>query len=284
MKKIGISILKVVGFILLWATLIGGITVSMVSIGGQAWYESPPLRLAMEIGGALATFASLIVMAFFVDRRGWRTLGFSPGRIGDVVPGVALGAAIFMAPIALLTAVGAARYAPDLASFSFAALGIGLAVCLFNVITQELLVRSYIFQELWSKFGAMSALVTTTVLFVALHAAPILQGGTQGLIAGLNIFLASVLLGLAYLRTGALWAPIGIHLGWNGLQGPVLGISVTGTDIGLGQWRVFEFPGAPLLTGGELGVEGGLAGLLGPVIGIALLMVALRPKPRPAAK
>jgi membrane protease YdiL (CAAX protease family) len=264
--------------------LIGGVTLSVVSIGGDGWYESPPLRLAMEIGGALATFVSFTVMAFLVDRRGWRTLGFNPTRMGDVVLGAVLGAAIFLAPIALLSAVGAARYAPDLANFSRAALGVGLAVCFFNVITQELLVRSYIFQELWSKFGALSALVTTTVLFVALHAAPILQGGTQGLIAGLNVALASVLLGLAYLRSGALWAPIGIHLGWNGLQGPVLGINVTGTDIGLGQWRVFEFPGAPLLTGGELGVEGGLAGLLGPLIGIVLVMIWLRPNAGPAPK
>lgn len=284
MKKIGTSVLKISGFVLLWAMLIGGVTMSVVSVGGDAWYESPSIRLAMEIGGALATFVAFATMAFLVDRRGWRTLGFNPTRIGDVALGAVLGAVIFMTPIALLSAMGAARYAPDLTNFSFAALGVGLTVCLFNVITQELLVRSYIFQELWSKFGAVSALVTTTALFVALHAAPILQGGTQGLIAGLNILLASVLLGLAYLRSGALWAPIGIHLGWNGLQGPVLGINVTGTDIGLGQWRVFEFPGAPLLTGGELGVEGGLAGLLGPLIGIALVMLVLRPTASPAPK
>jgi hypothetical protein len=77
-------------------------------------------------------------------------------------------------------------------------------------------------------------------------------------------------------RTGALWLPIGIHLGWNALQGPVLGINVTGADIGLGHWSVFTFPGDPLLTGGAMGIEGGLIGLIGPALGLAAVAMATK--------
>jgi len=105
---------------------------------------------------------------------------------------------------------------------------------------------------LWSKYGAWVATLVTTALFLALHAAPISQG-TQGLIAAANILLASLLMSLAYVRTGSLWLPIGIHLGWNGLQGPVLGINVTGNDLAFGHWTAFSFPGDALLTGGEMG-------------------------------
>jgi len=83
----------------------------------------------------------------------------------------------------------------------------------------------------------------------------------------------------AWGRTHARWLPIGIHLGWNALQGPVLGINVTGADIGLGYWRVFAFSGDPLITGGELGVEGGLAGLVGPLLGLGLVALLIRRKP-----
>jgi membrane protease YdiL (CAAX protease family) len=81
--------------------------------------------------------------------------------------------------------------------------------------------------------------------------------------------------GVAYLRTKALWLPIGIHFGWNGLQGPVLGINVTGTDPG-GPWHAFSFQGADLWTGGTMGIEGGLAGLAGPLVGIALVVFLFR--------
>jgi hypothetical protein len=117
--------------------------------------------------------------------------------------------------------------------------------------------------------------------FVALHAAPISQG-TQGLIAGANIVLASLMMSLAYVRTGQLWLATGIHLGWNGLQGPVLGINVTGAELSLGHWRVFDFPGDPLLTGGAMGVEGGLVGLIGPALGLAIVAFAFKQQPTPS--
>jgi hypothetical protein len=43
-----------------------------------------------------------------------------------------------------------------------------------------------------------------------------------------------------------LWLPIGIHFAWNSLLGPVLGLTVSGTDqLGVG-WRVFQVEGPAL--------------------------------------
>jgi uncharacterized protein len=284
MKKAALSLAKILGFLGLWALLIAAVTLSIVGVGGETWFTQARWRLIMEIGGALATLGAFVFMALVVDKRGLGTLGFNLSRLADLLLGTVLGAAIFAAPLGVLIVMDEARLAPDLAAFTPSALALGLLICLFNVITQEALVRSYIFQELWAKYGAAIAIAITTLLFVALHAAPILQGGTQGVVAGVNILLASVLLGFAYVRSGALWLPIGIHLGWNGLQGPVLGINVTGADIGLGGWRVFEFPGDALLTGGALGIEGGLAGLIGPALGIALVALAVKQQPMPRFK
>jgi membrane protease YdiL (CAAX protease family) len=276
-----IAIAKIAGFLGLWALLLTAVVMSAVAIGGEDWFSSIGWRAFVEVGGAAGVFIALAIMALGVDKRSLASMGFTPDlRVTHVLGGAVLGGLILMASIGLLIAMGAARWAPDLGQFSGQALALGLLLCFFNVTTQNLLVRSYIFQELWAKYGARIAIVVTTILFVALHAAPISQG-TQGLIAGANILLASVLLGLAYVRSGALWLPIGIHLGWNGLQGPVLGINVTGAELSLGHWRVFEFFGDPLLTGGDMGVEGGLVGLIGPALGIAAVALLVKQAPKP---
>lgn len=278
MRRVLTSGGKILGFLLLWALLIAAVVMTAVIAGGQDWFNDAGWRLFVEIGGTAATLAALVLMAFLIDKRGASTLGFDTARLVDLLTGTVLGALIFAAPLMLLLAIGAARFEPDLAGFSTSALALALVLCFFNVVTQEVLVRSYIFQELWSKYGAASAIGVTTLIFVALHAAAITQGA-PGLIAGANILIASVMLGLAYVRTNALWLPIGIHLGWNALQGPVLGINVTGTDIGLGHWRVLEFPGEPLLTGGAMGVEGGLVGLVGPLLGLTAVALIWKRKP-----
>lgn len=278
MRGVLISFVKILGFLCVWAALLAAVVMSTISFAGVDWYRSIPWRFWMEIGGTISIIAALIFMARVVDKRALSTIGFNLDRsIIGLLGGAILGAAIFAAPLGVLAALGMAQFQPDLAGFNAMALGLGLLLCFFNVVTQEALARSYIFQELWTKYGAWAAIVITSILFVAVHAAPILQGENGGVVA-LNIAIASVMLGLAYVRTGALWLPIGIHLGWNGLQGPVLGMSVTGQDIGLGVWRLFELQGPRLLTGGSAGVEGGLVGLIGPALGLAIVAFAVRAK------
>lgn len=281
MRRIGVSILKILGFLGLWALFTAAATMSALALGGENFFEELPFRVGLEVALTIAVLAAMIVMARFADKRPLSTLGFTSARLPDLLIGTVLGAAIFALPLAILTAIGAARLDPDLGAFTAQALAIGVVVCFFNVVTQNVLARGYMFQELWGKYGAWVATIFTTLFFVLLHAAPISRG-TQGLVTGLNILFASLLLSLAYVRTGSLWLPIGIHLGWNGLQGPVLGINVSGADLAFGHWRVFSFaPGNELLTGGALGVEGGLVGLIGPLAGIATVALTIRQQPKP---
>lgn len=270
MRGVLTSLGKVLAFLGVWAVLISIVVMTAIFGGGRDWFASTVWRLGVEIGGTIAVLAALVFMAFVVDKRGAETLGFSAARLWDLLLGAVIGALLLAPPLVVLFAAGAMRYAPELAGFTPHALALGLTLCFFNVVTQEVLVRSYIFQELWKKYGAAIAIAVTTALFVALHAAVLTQGA-QGLIAAANVALAGVMLGLAYVRSGALWLPIGLHLGWNALQGPVLNINVTGADLAFGAWRIFEFTGDPMLTGGDMGVEGGLAGLIGPALGILLL-------------
>ncbi len=89
---------------------------------------------------------------------------------------------------------------------------------------------------------------------------PGMQGATK-VWASLNIGLAAIMLGLAYLKTRSLALPIGLHLGWNWAQGTLLGFGVSG-NAEVGFLRPV-FHGQPeWLTGGAFGLEASLPAIL----------------------
>ncbi|HEX2062662.1 MAG TPA: CPBP family intramembrane glutamic endopeptidase, partial [Thermoanaerobaculia bacterium] len=110
------------------------------------------------------------------------------------------------------------------------------------------------------------AVIFVAIVFAALH-------GNNSSVTPLglaNIFLGGLLLGLAYQRYGRLWFPIGLHLAWNLMSGPILGHEVSGYEALHTVFR--EAGGGPeLLTGGEFGIEGSVWMTVVELCGIALL-------------
>jgi uncharacterized protein len=271
-RAVIISILKIAAFFAIWAGGIAAAIFAVVFVAGDQADEHVRWKFAAEVGGLIAVLVALLIMGLIVDRRPFATLGLpARGIFSGLIGGTLIGAIIFCLPIGILMALGYATYEPDFSAFDPTLLALLLAIMFVNVIHQELLVRSYLFQEIWAKYSAGAAVTISTIVFVALHAGAI-TSGTPGLIAAADIALASLMLGLAYLRTGALWLPIGIHFGWNTLQGPLFGINVTGLDMGE-RWHAFRIDGPELWTGGDMGIEGGLAGLAGPLLGILIVLL-----------
>jgi membrane protease YdiL (CAAX protease family) len=93
------------------------------------------------------------------------------------------------------------------------------------------------------------------------------------MMASINIFLASILFGLAFIQTKSLAMPLGLHFMANFVQGGVLGFGVSGAEqSGL---LIPVFSEAPVwLTGGRFGLEASLPGLI--CILIALLLFYTR--------
>jgi hypothetical protein len=136
---------------------------------------------------------------------------------------------------------------------------------------EENLFRGFLFQRLVDGLGAWPAQVILALLFAQAHwGNPGMHGATKAW-ATLDIALAAVFLGLAYLRTRSLALPIGIHLGWNWTQGNVLGFGVSGTSVQHG-WVHPVFQGKPeWMSGGAFGLEASLFGVLAVLVGILLL-------------
>jgi hypothetical protein len=91
--------------------------------------------------------------------------------------------------------------------------------------------------------------------------------------ASINIFLASILFGLAFIQTKSLAMPLGLHWMANWVQGGALGFGVSGTEqSGLITPVIKETP--VWLTGDQFGLEASLPGLI--IVVITLLMLYIR--------
>jgi membrane protease YdiL (CAAX protease family) len=141
-----------------------------------------------------------------------------------------------------------------------------VVVYLPAVFHEELLFRGYPFQKIW-RTHRLAAVLFSSVVFAALHAG----NNAFSLLAMANLFFAGILLALAYARYERLWFPIGIHLVWNLLSGPILGYNVSGY---VGSETVLRTVGrgAPWLTGGLFGIEGSVWIAFVELAGIALLL------------
>ena len=137
-------------------------------------------------------------------------------------------------------------------------------------LAEEVLFRGFIFQRLIAGLGEPFAQLLIAGYFLLIHLNNPGMTGSIKLIASVNIFLASIIFGLAFIRTKGLAMPIGIHFMANWIQGAVLGFGVSGHEQA-GLLRV-EFNGAPdWLTGGSFGLETSIPGLISVIFTIFLL-------------
>jgi hypothetical protein len=118
---------------------------------------------------------------------------------------------------------------------------------------EELVFRGYPFQRLVEVAGPVAAVVVASALFGAAH----LRNPFQSWISTLNTALVGVMLAICYLRTRALWLPLGIHFAWNFVQGYVLGLPVSGVAFPRAIFQT-KISGPSWLSGGAYGPEGSI--------------------------
>jgi uncharacterized protein len=90
-------------------------------------------------------------------------------------------------------------------------------------IAEELLFRGFVFQRLISGLGQWPAQLITAAFFLLTHLNNPGMTGTVKVMASINIFLASILFGLAFIRTRSLAMPLGLHWMADWVQGGILG-------------------------------------------------------------
>lgn len=130
---------------------------------------------------------------------------------------------------------------------------------------EELLSRGYHLQTIASGLNLFWAVLFSSAFFGLLH----LNNPNASWVSTAGIFFAGVYQSYAYFRTGQLWLPIGLHIGWNFFEGVVFGFPVSGLDI-YALTRI-QVTGPVLWTGGAFGPEAGLILLPSLIVGSVLI-------------
>jgi len=248
------------------------------SLSPQEW------RLALLLDGYLLIPVVLTswLMVRYIDRRPFSSLGLSlKARLGrELLWGVALGGAMGGLYLMGSWLVGALEI--EVGSPSWELLGelvLLLIGFLLAAAFEETLFHGYPLQTLLEGIGLYPTLFLISVAFSLLHRA----NPHITLIGLINIALASLLLALCYLKTRALWLPIGLHFSWNAFQA-LCGLPVSGLEFGPGLVQV-KLSGPEALTGGAFGPEGGLLATAIFALTIAFVVLSRRIRPsEPMAK
>jgi uncharacterized protein len=253
---------------------------------GSVWAALPIAGADPILVGSIVTAAAALIagslLIHFADGRSPVALGIGVSRrtAVHIGSGLAIGVVALAAAVLGMVVSGSLRYETAPGAMGEWAAVVAAHAVIFTVaaLAEEALFRGYPFQVLVRAAGPVLATLASSALFAAAHA----RNPEVGAFALLNIFLAGVLLAVAYLRTLSLWFATALHVGWNWAGAALFDLPVSGiTD--------FETPlydpalrGPDWWTGGAFGPEGGLVGTLG--FAVALLLVLrlgwVRPDPR----
>jgi uncharacterized protein len=129
---------------------------------------------------------------------------------------------------------------------------LALVLMLIVSVSEEMVFRGYLLNNLMESFHKWVALLVSALLFTVAHS----FNPNLNPVALINLFLGGLLLGINFIYTRTLWFSIGLHFGWNFIQGHVLGFAVSGfSEQSMLQQ---ELKGHPVITGADFGFEGSI--------------------------
>ena len=212
------------------------------------------LYFLFELAALLGAF-KIMTRVFERKPLGMVGLAFHPAWTRELLVGLGIGSIMMLVVGAAEALLEVTRFAPSpLPATSELAYGGGFFLILFlAAANEELVFRGYPFQKLVDSLGPTVAVVLASVCFGLVH----LGNPGHTLFSTINTMLVGVPLSIAYLRTRALWMPVGIHFAWNYVQGFIFGLPVSGFRLPASVLNPRGHGGA-WLTGSAYGPEGGL--------------------------
>lgn len=259
--------------LLLFLLLLFGTLLTLI-LAGLGLIEIDPETLTSRdsplllLGPLLAITVATWLVRRFLDKKSFLSLGFTwdDHAAADLAFGILMPGGLFALIFLFEWAAGWLHL--DGFAFSGSQAGAALPRLIIAAITfvivgyqEELLSRGYHLQTLIEGTNLPLGLFISSGIFALLHAA----NPGASILSTLGILLAGYFLGYAWIRTGQMWLPIGLHIGWNFFQGTVFGFQVSGTT----GFNLIEqtVQGPTLITGGAFGPEAGLTGFAAMALG-----------------
>jgi hypothetical protein len=212
------------------------------------------IAVVLYLAGRVLDHRRMSDYGFHFGRKWWSDLGF----------GLMLGALLLFGVLAVELAVGwvnvTGRFGPSPGQPFIATILVGVVAASAVAFGEEASYRGYPIKNLTegiagARWGVVIAVVIPAVFFGLAHATN--ENATW--LSTFNIVIFGLLFGTGYVLTGELALPIGLHFGWDFVQGFVFGVVAEGKHYG----SVLVLTGdssARLWTGRPYGAEGGLLG------------------------
>jgi membrane protease YdiL (CAAX protease family) len=217
------AFLRLYVFVVVYAVIFISLPV-LISPPGEELFRSALLRVLL----ACCTIGLVVGAAIYLDKRPVQGYGLeiTRGWVSDLIAGLIIGGAIPTVAVGLGIVGGWMTISGTEHSLTLSYVrNVGLALIIISgiAVVEELVFRGYVLTNAIEGLDLRWVSETTTIaaawsvsafLFAITHPAPTLVDGLHFLSAGL-------LLGFAYLVSGQLGLPIGIHAGFNFVSGYV---------------------------------------------------------------
>src|SRR5215213_1409441 len=215
-------------------------------------------ELVFRAGLLAAALGAGYLCARFLEGLPWRSLGltFHSGWLRDLLFGFAIGFGSLVVAVAIALK-GLAFSFGDTAWSSIITSMLGSGLVLFAAaLAEEAMFRGYGLQTLTRSKLAWLGVLLTSVPFGLVHLSNpnVVPGVTFA-----NTALAGIWLAAAYLRTRSLWLALGVHWSWNWALGWFVGLPISGLNLISDPLLNAQDMGPKWLTGGNYGIEGGIA-------------------------
>ena len=238
--------------------IIGIAIVSVFSEYGFEEFISDPelimqnkMMLLMMICQLMGTLFTVWIFQKFISKEKFISIGLDfINYKNDFYQGLAVGTGLIS--IGFFTLIILNLTSIDLTYFSIYDQIFYFFLFIVVSLNEEIAIRGYILHNLSQSFNKYIALIISSFVFMGMH----LGNPNIGVLPLMNLFLAGIFLGVYRIHKNNLWFPIGAHLMWNYLQGPIYGFEVSGNKIN----SLFEqkLNGHEILTGGNFGYEGSI--------------------------
>lgn len=256
--------------LLVIVTILRGVYVALFEFGSLPRLAFLP-DFIFRVSLLLAALGGGYVCARWLEGLPWRSLGltFHKNWLRDLLVGFAIGFLVLAVGVGIAAAGGGLRF-----SFGGAAIlpvirslaGSALLLCV-AALAEEALFRGYALQTFSRAHLAWMGILVTLVFFAYVHLS---NPNATLAMTFINTSIAGLWFGIAYLRTRSLWFPLGLHWAWNWALGAFFGLPVSGMNLVSHPLLRGSDTGPEWLTGGNYGIEGGIAGTIALVLATIL--------------
>jgi len=241
---------------------------------------------------AVTATAAVFIARKYLDRKSFPSLGlvWDKYAVLDILAGIANSALVMAATFFvmlwanLIEFNGFTWWTDDTSTdavFRVAVLPVVFAVLYkLSVVAwwEELVFRGYVFQNMIAGIGLKWSVILSSLIFGFGHA----LNPEASILSSVLIAIITPQLIYAYLKTGQLWLPMGLHLGWNFFQASIFGFAASGQK---SPSMISQSPiGPEWLSGGAFGAEGSILVIPFTILSFFLIHYWVRATRKPGQK